>query len=163
MRYVLVLVLAAMTVPAAAEELKFAPDVISACLEAGGRRDCIGLAAHRCMEESEGGYSTPVTAWCFAAERDWWDAELNARYADLQARARVIDAQAPVEGLPPRPSDIDALRDMQRAWIAFRDTSCHYEELQWWGGTGASGTRIYCQMRLTGEQALTLRSYLNEG
>lgn len=115
------------------------------------------------MEATEGGYSTPVMAGCLDAEREYWDAQLNAAYGDLRARAQQFDADPPIDGMPPRPSSMDALRDMQRAWIAYRDASCRYEELQWWGGTGASGANIGCQMRLTGEQALTLRSYLAEG
>lgn len=115
------------------------------------------------MEETEGGYTTPGMAGCLDAEREYWDGELNAAYGELRARAQQFDADPPIEGLPPRPSSVDALRDMQRAWIAFRDASCRYEQLQWWGGTGASGAYTGCLMRLTGEQALTLRSYLAEG
>jgi len=149
--------------PAAAQELKFNPSFTEACLADFGWTECIGLAAQRCMEFTVGGYSTPVTNACLSAEHDWWDGVLNARYADLQDRARVIDSQPMTPGMPPRPSDAEALRDMQRAWIAFRDATCRFEELQWWGGTGASGAYLGCLMRMTGEQALMLQSYLAEG
>lgn len=163
MRICLALGFVALAFPAAAEGLKFSPRVVETCLEQDGWRDCIGSAAQACMEESESGYTTPGIQGCLSAEYEWWDAELNARYRELQAHAQIVDAEAPIEGLPPRPSDADALRDMQRAWIAYRDATCRYEELQWWGGTGASGAYVGCLMRLTGEQALTLRSYLAEG
>ena len=163
MRVLLALGLAALAFPAAAEGLKFSPRAVETCIAQGGWRDCIGTAANACMEETEGGYTTPGMAGCLDAEREYWDGELNAAYGELRARAQQFDADPPIEGLPPRPSSVDALRDMQRAWIAFRDASCRYEQLQWWGGTGASGAYTGCLMRLTGEQALTLRSYLAEG
>ncbi|KPQ06545.1 MAG: hypothetical protein HLUCCA12_09685 [Rhodobacteraceae bacterium HLUCCA12] len=152
-----------MPLGAVAEGLKFSPRSVESCLDQGGWRDCIGAAANACMEATEGGYATPVIAGCLSAEHEWWDSELNARYSELQDRARDIDAEPAIEGMPPRPSEAEALREMQRAWIAYRDATCRYEELQWWGGTGASGAYIGCLMRLTGEQALTLRSYLAEG
>jgi len=163
MRILMALGLVALAFPAAAEGLKFSPRAVETCLEQGGGNECIGLAAQACMEETEGGYSTPVIGGCLDAERAFWDDLLNTAYGELRVRSQEIDAQEPYEGLPPRPSDIDALRDMQRAWIAYRDASCRYEELQWWGGTGASGAYIGCLMRMTGEQTLTLRSYLAEG
>lgn len=159
---VIALALAAGT-PAAAQELKFNPSFTEACLADYGWIECIGIAAQRCMEFTEGGYSTPVTNACLSAEHEWWDGVLNDHYAELQARARQIDSQPPMAGFPPRPSNAEALREMQRAWIAFRDSTCRYEELQWWGGTGASGAYLGCLMRLTAEQALTLQSYLAEG
>ena len=157
------LALSALALPAGAGGLDFSPRAVAACLEAGGGRDCIGASAEACMEATEGGYSTVVMNGCLAAEHEWWDAELNARYGELQARARRIDAQPQPEGMPPRPSDAQALRDMQRAWIAFRDAGCQYDALQWFGGTGASTAYLACQMRMTGEQALTLRGLLGEG
>lgn len=157
------LALAALAFPAGAEGLNFSPRAVETCLEAGGGRECIAASAEACMEATEGGYSTAGMNGCLAAAHEWWDGELNARYAELQARARDIDAQEPIEGMRPRPSDVQALRDMQRAWIAFRDASCQYDALQWFGGTGASTTYLACLMRMTGEQALTLRRLLGEG
>lgn len=162
-RFVLSVALLALAAPASAEGLKFSAQAVQTCLDDGGWQNCVGVAASACMEASQGGYSTPVMAGCMDAEREYWDGQLNVAYGDLRARAQLFDADPPIDGLPPRPSDTDALRDMQRAWIAYRDATCRYEELQWWGGSGASGAYIGCLMRLTGEQTLTLRSYLAEG
>lgn len=165
MRKVLALAMVSLLLPGAAvaENLNFSPRAVNDCLEGGGWRDCIGTAAQACMEDTEGGYSTPGMAACLDAERAWWDGLLNTAYGELRERARTIDAEEPIPGMAPRPSDETALRDMQRAWIAWRDASCTFEAQQWWGGTGASGVYVGCLMRLTGEQALHLRSLLAEG
>jgi len=164
MRRVLFLasVVALLPPAAGADGLKFSPQAIHQCMDGGDTTACIGRAAQACMEETEGGYSTPGMAGCLDAERDFWDGILNNAYGELRSRAREIDAEEPIEGFPPRPSDTEALRDMQRAWIAYRDATCRYEELQWWGGTGATGANIGCQMQMTGERALALRTYLIE-
>lgn len=144
--------------------LRFDGARIAACLDAGGWRDCIGLESQACIEATPGGYSTVGMAGCVNAEAEWWDARLNERYRELMAQERAGDADwQPIPGLPPRPSGVESLRAMQRAWIAFRDATCAYEELQWWGGTGASGAGAGCRMRLTAEQVLALMSYLAEG
>lgn len=144
--------------------LRFDPGLIRSCLESGGWRDCIGVAAEACMQATPGGHSTAGMGGCLGAEAEWWDARLNDHYQTLRARERAADAEAPpIPGMPPRPSGAEALRELQRAWIAWRDATCFYEELQWWGGTGASSAGAACRMRLTAEQTLTLMSYLAEG
>ena len=152
-----------LAVPAHAQGMQFSPAPVAACVDQGGGYECIGAAAEACMDATEGGYSTAVMNGCLEAEYEWWDADLNARYRALQARARSTDTQPPIDGLGQRPSESDALRDMQRAWIAFRDASCSYAALQWFGGTGASTAYLACLMRMTGEQALVLRGHLQEG
>ena len=42
----------------------------------------------------------------------------------------------------------DSLRDMQRAWITFRDAKCDWETVQWGGGTGAGPARLSCLMHI---------------
>jgi uncharacterized protein YecT (DUF1311 family) len=144
--------------------LRFDGALIQDCLDAGGWRDCIGVGANACIEATPGGWTTVGTTGCTIAEAEWWDARLNAEYQALMARERQRDADwRPIPGLPPRPSGAEALRAMQRAWIAYRDATCFYEELQWWGGTGASGARAGCRMRLTAEQVLALISWQAEG
>jgi len=147
--------------PAAAQSLVFDGDNIAACVEADGGQACIGQETDRCMTETPGGNSTAGMGGCLAAELDWWDAFLNARYQDLRAAERAEDAATtPIPGMMPRPSGADALRDMQRAWIAYRDAACFYEEIQWWGGTGAGPAGTACRMHLTADQALVLRDHL---
>jgi uncharacterized protein YecT (DUF1311 family) len=56
------------------------------------------------------------------------------------------DAGAKADGLTVPPV-AEALRDMQRAWIAYRDASCDYERAQWGGGTGGGPATAGCLMR----------------
>jgi len=141
--------------------LRFDEALITACLDGGQWRDCIGVASNACMDATEGGYSTIGMVGCISAEHDWWDADLNSSYRALRTHERAADASWPsVPGMLPRPSGVDALRDMQRAWITFRDATCLYDELQWWGGTGASLVGAACRSQLTAEQALHLRRLL---
>jgi len=94
-----------------------------------------------------------VLSGCASREADWWDAMLNAEYQARRAEARRFDADT---GARPLPS-AEALRDMQRAWITFRDATCSFEASQWGGGTGANPAFLNCIMRMTAEQALYLR------
>lgn len=155
--------LACGTAPAIAwDGLRFDPAGIAPCIEDGDGHACIGQAADACMAASEGGYSNLGMVSCIAAELDWWDGELNAVYRDLRARERQLDTDwsDDIPGLGPRPSGADTLRDVQRAWIGFRDASCTYEALDWWGGSGARLIEVTCRLQMTAEQTLRLRGYL---
>ena len=87
---------------------------------------------------------------CLDRELQYWDAKLNENYASALRRAR--DADGDTDGAP----SATALREMQRAWIPFRDATCDYERSQWGGGTGGGPATSSCLMRLTGQQALYL-------
>ena len=144
--------------------LRFDPGPTQACLDGGGWRDCIGVAMQACIDATPGGNSTVGMAGCANAEAEWWDARLNAEYQALMTRERAADDEwMPIPGQAPRPSGAESLRAAQRAWIAWRDATCAYEELQWWGGTGASGAGAGCRLYLTGEQVLRLMSWQAEG
>jgi uncharacterized protein YecT (DUF1311 family) len=146
--------------PALAQDVKFTIAPTEQCLADGGWRECIGTAAEACMAIEPGAWSTPRTNFCLDAERAWWDAELNAAYGQLIAAERAADADPAHAG---RPSAEEAARAMQRAWIVWRDATCNHEVLDWWGGTGANAAWLGCLMRMTGEQALYLRSTLAAG
>jgi uncharacterized protein YecT (DUF1311 family) len=163
MRYLIVLLLW-LPWAAKAEDMKFDPQITLSCLEGGGWTECIGASSSACMEQTPGGHSTIGMIACIAAETAWWDQELNTTYQQTLARDREDEASfEPMADMPPRPSMPEALRDVQRAWIALRDVTCQYEELRWWGGSGARIAGAACQMQMTGEQALRLRSYLADG
>ena len=142
---------------APAQTVNFDPAVAQGCLDRG-EAACIGEATEACVRATPGGASTVGYALCTRAELTWWDDRLNAAYQRMLVQARGIDAQSSSYGTPNRPSDEAALRAMQRAWIVYRDATCGYEELQWWGGTGAHGAGLACAMRLTGAQTLYLQS-----
>lgn len=144
-----VVLLALCAAPAAAQEApSFDPAPMVACLEAEGGRDCAGRAARACME-GEGGQTTLGMNQCFAAERDLWDARLNDAYRSGMDRFTPVGAEA--------------LREMQRKWIAFRDAACDFEAVRYDGGTLAGTVRLQCQMELTADQALRLDASLAEG
>jgi uncharacterized protein YecT (DUF1311 family) len=148
---------AALLLPSAlaAQEIVFSPDATMICVEDGGGQECIGLSADVCMQQTEGGYSTVGMNVCLEEERAWWDGQLNDIYKIAITMKRAQDSE---RFDPNQPSSEEALREMQRNWIAFRDSTCDFEMLDWWGGTGATGAGLGCLMRLTGVQTLYLRS-----
>ena len=146
--------------PVAAQDLAFTPDATEACLATGGGETCIGLSAQACIDTPDG-YTTVGMGYCYAQELDFWDARLNAVYRELRASERAIDdemTELGIRALPRAP----ALRDMQRAWIEYRDAACAYEYSQWGGGTGGGPANAACLMHLTAEQALALEARLKD-
>lgn len=155
------LALALMAAPAWAQDPPpFDPAPVLACLEDDGQ-DCAGLAAAACME-GPGGSSTYGMSYCLGQELDFWDARLNEAYGRVGEQADAADAEQDRLGYQ-APQQRPALRDMQRAWIAFRDASCSYEASRWGGGTGAGPAYAQCALSLTARQAMLLDGYLREG
>ena len=143
---------------AAAQEITYSDEATATCLaEAEEFTDtsaCIGLSANLCME-GPGGYSTYGMGGCLDRELSFWDDLLNENYRARMVQAKAADADY-ADHEPALPKQAEALRDMQRAWITFRDAACDYERSQWGGGTGAGPATLACLMQLTGEQALRL-------
>ncbi len=155
MKFALTLVALALSAPAAAQDLVFSMDATDACFASGGTsEDCIGASAEACTENTPGGYTTVGMGGCYDAERQAWDQQLNQAYAEAMAYAKQMDA----ENADFAPSQVDALREMQRAWIPYRDRSCDYIRSQWGGGTGGGPASIMCLMQETARQALFLES-----
>lgn len=156
LRAFLVLGLLTISAPVAAQDLRFDPSYTTACVNAAADHNaaevCFGLSAEHCMRDTPGGFSTVGTAGCLSAEADYWDARLNTGYGALRTLSQSRDEGADANA----PSQTDALRDMQRAWISFRDATCGYEASLWAGGTGQGPAFAACRMRLTGIQALYL-------
>lgn len=171
MRPLALVALLGLAAPATAQEPQFTPEdekLMVACIEAaaahgadtGGeldqpvapgtidqpRRtsDCIGAASGPCMEEP-GGYSTVGMSQCLARETDWWDGELNARYARLRDG---LDEESAL-----------ALKDAQRAWIAWRDSKCEFEYIYWREGTIRSTYYGACMLDVTAARAIDLIDY----
>lgn len=149
--------------PVNSDGLMFAPTATEACMgneqEGGNLHMCIGASAEACIEESEGGGTTVEMSGCFALELQYWDDRLNAAYRTVRAAAKRLDAEMKEIGSS-APSQADALRDMQRAWIKFRDATCAYERSLWGGGTGAGPASVACMMNETAEQALFLEAQI---
>ena len=149
--------------PVMAQDVSFDPAATEACLstsDGAARFDCVGLAATACMD-APGAESTVGMTGCLGGELDYWDARLNAAYGALmQVEGRVEAEMAEAGSSASKPAE--ALRDMQRAWIAWRDASCLYERSQWGGGTGGGPASADCAMRLTAAQAMALEDRLAE-
>ncbi|MEL7300111.1 MAG: lysozyme inhibitor LprI family protein [Pseudomonadota bacterium] len=157
MKWSVLLLLAA---PVMAEDLVFDIDATTACLAAQESEHakllCVGRAAAACMDMTEGGTTTVGMGGCLAAEWAWWDAELNTAYQALLAEAGEIEADAEEFGLRTPPM-VAPIREMQRAWIGYRDGLCAFERAKWGGGTGGGPASAACMMQETARQTLVLQ------
>lgn len=152
-----------MPAPVLAQDLWFDINGTDECLintgHEGNSSDCIGVSAGNCMQQP-GGESTYGVGFCLDSELQYWDAMLNGAYQDWLTLMQLSDADLP-DNLAVQ---ADTLRDMQRAWITYRDARCGHEASLWQGGTWASPTFLSCMMHLTAEQALYLSAlYSGEG
>lgn len=160
----LVLSLACLAAPAVAQDLTYSFAPVPECLDAAGsdvtaRRACIGLAATACMNATEMGSTTVGMGFCFDNEWHDWDDRLNASYPRLMAQAERHDAEMKDWGATVA-AQAEALRTMERDWIAFRDSACAFEASLWSGGTGAGPAATACMMQETALQALRLEEAL---
>ena len=139
----------------------FSPAATEACLaEMTDTQDpttCIGSSANHCMETTEGGWSTYGMSQCLDRELQYWDVRLNAAYKTVRATRKATDKEMSDLGSA-APSQGDALKNMQRAWIVYRDATCDYERSLWGGGTGGGPATVSCLMYMTAEQALYLEA-----
>lgn len=159
----IVAAMAAIGAPAMAQDLVFSMQDTDSCLASkaeSGPESCIGVSAQICMQKTVGGGSTVGMGGCLDAEWNAWDARLNKNYQKLMAREKSEDAEmADVGSVAPKQAV--ALRDMQRAWISYRDARCNFVGAQWGGGTGTGPATLDCHMQVTGQQALFLQQMLN--
>jgi uncharacterized protein YecT (DUF1311 family) len=119
--------------------------------------DCAGRAARACIAKP-GQDNTVGMVACLDAERRYWDARLNAAYAHQFAAARRQDAE--MASIRATVASLEAsLRAMQRAWIAYRDATCRYEQARWMGGTGGGPATMSCHVHETARQALRLEGW----
>ncbi len=104
-----------------------------------GERQCLfRLVADPCTDKAK---STFATAECFRVEQAIWDALLNDNFKALRGD---LDSEQDTK-----------LRDMQRAWIAYRDTTCefYHHKIQ---GSMAEPMSAACLARETARRALLL-------
>ncbi|WP_439122885.1 lysozyme inhibitor LprI family protein [Marivita sp.] len=140
----------------AAQDLTIDPQIVRDCFEnteIGALYPmCLGQAAGQC-QDMPGGSTTIGIAECIQAETAMWDVILNEEYkwtqmanetADEEGRSQVMDRS-------------DALRDAQRAWIAFRDADCTARYAMWQDGTIRSIVGANCHLTMTAGRAIDLR------
>ncbi|HEX8827033.1 MAG TPA: lysozyme inhibitor LprI family protein [Xanthobacteraceae bacterium] len=108
-----------------------------------GERQCLfKLVAEPCTKMPANA-STQATTYCYRLEGVIWDDLLNENFKNLAA---VLDDEQAAK-----------LRAMQRAWIAYRDTTCgfYWEKIH---GTLAIPMEAECVARETARRALLLRA-----
>lgn len=162
----LALVFAVAAGTAQGQEFEFSTHAVESCIAAktGAMQAdrCIGESASACMVTNDGGMTTVGMGYCLEKEWLYWDARLNAAYQRAMAEARRSDAE--LEELDvSAPKQAPALRQMQLAWIAFRDAKCDHAGALWGGGTGGGPATLSCLMVTTGEQALYLENMMLGG
>ncbi len=112
-------------------------------LDEGERKCVFNLVATPCTEKPEG-QSNIGTTDCYRLEAAIWDDLLNEQYKSLAAD---VDDEQKAK-----------LRDMQRAWIAYRDSTCgfYYTKIR---GTLAQPMGAACVARETARRALLLKFF----
>ena len=84
--------------------------------------------------------------FCSEKELDKADADLNAAYKKVLGFIAKSDGENPYDAK----SWETALRESQRAWVAFRDADCKgLIPMSWSGGTGATGAVLGCMSEKT--------------
>ena len=101
---------------------------------AAAGQDCAGAQTQLEMNE------------CALRDYQVADTELNARYATARALLERLGAGAV------------ALRDAQRAWLAFRDSACEAEGAVYAGGSIQPMIVASCLARLTRQRSEDLRA-----
>jgi uncharacterized protein YecT (DUF1311 family) len=106
--------------------------------------DCtFKLVVDPCYEKNS---SNLGTADCYRIERVIWDEILNEKYKKLMAAIEDPNVQV-------------KLKEMQRAWIAFRDTTCDFYWHKVQGSMSVPMTAA-CQLRETARRAFLLDAFL---
>ncbi len=103
-------------------------------------QDCIGVVADACLAKGEDPSTYGMIA-CSGDESDVWDERLNR---DYQALMKTMKSPGK-----------ERLRDLERAWIDFREKKCAYRQLEDEGTVGMI-QNMHCYMEETARQALFL-------
>jgi uncharacterized protein YecT (DUF1311 family) len=121
-------------------------DCLASALRRGWRVEtCVGVVQDPCRETPEG-QSTAGTIECLSREHAYWDRLLNQSYRRL--RETGDDDRN------------EALRDVQRQWIAFRAARCAWEAEPFEGGTNAGVVTSLCFGEETARRAIDLTRML---
>jgi uncharacterized protein YecT (DUF1311 family) len=83
------------------------------------------------------------------------DVQLNLVYRSLLKAA--IGDTTPLRGYGPPP--YMALKQAQRAWLAFRDSNCHWKATQFYGGTEQAVIMASCRAIATRDRVAELKAF----
>jgi uncharacterized protein YecT (DUF1311 family) len=114
--------------------------------------DCLGVISGSCTQAARED-TTLTTVGCIEEETEAWDVMLNAEYQTTMTVFREADASGDVAGTTRE----SALKEAQRAWIAFRDAECGLRYAQWGNGSMRQIAAANCLMEETAERAIALR------
>jgi uncharacterized protein YecT (DUF1311 family) len=107
-------------------------------------RRCIFAIVVEPCTKTKAGQSSQGASACYHVEQDIWDELLNENFRVLRDG---LDDEQKVK-----------LRDMQRDWIAYRNTTCgfYYDKIQ---GTMSNEMTAACLARETARRALLLKFF----
>lgn len=106
--------------------------------------DCIGYSADNCLRRLEN-QNTAGMELCNLDEMRGWDLLLNRYYKVLRADG-----------------SFTSLRDIQRAWITYRDLKCDLYDAVYQGGSIARVLRADCMRQETARRVMDLYSFVTE-
>ena len=149
--YVILLGLLFLDLPAIAQIDEHGSNTIESCIQSKVTAEqdpkaCIGVLSQPCLDNDRNN-STAGMAACLDREAKAWDGLLNDY--DKRLTRELDDKQR------------TALRDLQRAWIAYRDKACAFHHV-FHQGTNAAPMQASCMNKETARHALLLRSFLND-
>jgi uncharacterized protein YecT (DUF1311 family) len=102
---------------------------------------CIGLHARPCLRRADN-QTTVGMERCHLDELRAWEVLLARHYRDRPGGERG-----------------DALREVQRAWLTWRDSACAYLRVHYHGGSMACWLGAQCMAELTARRAIELRFF----
>lgn len=138
----------------------YSPSLLQ-CLAAAttpeARTACKGVMSTACMEGEDGGYSTYGMVRCTAAETQVRDKFLNASYQKQMQGMHQMDASEATQ-FPEFAHRAKALRDVQRAWVIFRDAECGLAYAMWGAGSMRQIAGASCVLEMTADRAIVMES-----
>jgi len=116
--------------------------ILSLAVPAAAETDIAATCYTKCEKSTD---SNPTYKACLARAADAADAKLNESYKTLQAAVR---DGAKAMGQKPD-EQLRALTTAQKAWIAYRDANCTFEDELAFGGTSIGGNYSACLCALS--------------
>jgi uncharacterized protein YecT (DUF1311 family) len=116
-------------------------------------------AAHAEAIDCTNAVSTVEMNFCGDKDYQAADKALNAAYANAVAYIRTRDLQKPYDAA----NFEEAMRNAQRAWVAYRDADC--KELvaqEWSGGSGTTSAILGCMTEKTIQRTKELKDRYTE-
>lgn len=137
---------------AAGEPSGLDPEAFDACLAGGDAAACAVRSTDSCValwaQRDPARDRIDARLGCIDAEQQLWDARLNETYGAVLSRVEAA-----------RPDDAPAIREAERAWIAFRDARCRAEAALFGHGTGGILATPECRLRESARQLDLLRGW----